>query len=575
MRRDDTGPSEDETVGEQDFGYAWVTSGTVEDFVQRMQALREGDAPGTAEPEADDDHEEAQPAVAIRALQAFAIKRDVAELIQFSAHFDYRDAVHVLATAALTRSVPQAAELAIGQWKAEGAGRSGSTPLSDGIIHDVACQRATLDVAEFVATCRRLDTPELAAQTLRVFARTSSGRTHLDKALLYIALRDEGCVREADTLLRLTLDAIDVDDSSPEVSDADPEELHDLVGALHQFSPSERILEEWLQGEVVQAPRVDRTVRVTAKLISIRSGDTDILVKDVGLHWPAQELVDLCGLLLKPQAEKCAALRGYAASRADQRALADIIAAWQRSEALTKTTRNLLAEIVRGGAGASGPRSLDDIDRIHTWLSRNKHASPQCTRLLRIEAAVQIAGRSGPELVTLLREVTGRRDRQHVAREIAQQLATRILETDPASELLTGYVKVFISYVKQLRAKDMSMDRRWARKELADPVGPARRGEGAAGLVAEIASRLYAEDCPADGWDLLERYLENEDRVTPQGVVDVTRRLRGSTMTDERRHFLLRATVGRWSDASRDEAVSALWNGGCDTEATAVITSQR
>lgn len=565
MRRAETDPAQDATAGAPDFGYSWVTSGSVEKFVERMQALREGDAPTADEP--DEDHEEARPAAAIRALQAFAVKRKVTELIQFSAHFDSRDAVHVLATAALTRSVPQAAELAIGQWKAEGAGRSGGTPLSDGIIHDVACQRTTLDVAEFVATCRRLGTPELADQTLRVFARTSSGRTHLDKAVLYIALRDEGCAREADELLRLTMDAIDVEGAAQEAPDTDPAELHDLVGALHQLSPSEQILEEWIKGELRHATRVARTVRVVARLITGRPDGPDTLVKDVGLNWPVRQLTDLCGQLVKRWPDRCAAVRGYAASRTDLEELALIIMAWQGSETLAKTTRELLAEIVTGGVGATGPRSIEKIRDIRWWL-RNHHAAPQCVRLLWVEAAVQVDGRSGAELVTLLGEVRGRRDRQRVAQEIGQRLAAQVLRTGTAGDL-------FVEYVKELRARAMTMEARWARKELADPAGSDQRVGGAAALVAEIASRLYAEGSPADGWDLLERYLENEERVTSQDVVAVALRLRGSTMDDDRRYSLLRATVGRWSDASRDEAIDTLRNGGCRKEATEVIRSLR
>jgi hypothetical protein len=100
------------------------------------------------------------------------------------------------------------------------------------------------------------------------------------------------------------------------------------------------------------------------------------------------------------------------------------------------------------------------------------------------------------------------------------------------------------------------------------------RGSGA--VIAEIAACLYGAALPRDGWDLLERCLENEQRVTPRDVALVVDRLRTSSMEEEDRHFLLRATVGRWSDANRrEEAVEELRGRGFEEEATEVIRSLR
>jgi hypothetical protein len=550
------GPSADEMSGSSDFGYAWVTTGRVDDFVKRMKAMREGETPATA-----------LPATAIRALHAFAVKRPIAELIESSVFFDYRDAVNVLATAALCRNVKQAAELARGQWDAERASGREGTPLTDGIIHDVACQRTALDVAVFIRECRRAGESELVDKTLRVFARLSSGRTNLDKALLYIALCDEKCEQEAAELLRRTLAAID-EHGSAQASDTDPVELHDLVGALHQLSPSERILEKWIDGELSFPERVPRTRQLVGRLIVSRPDGPDTLIEHVGRRWQWRDLVEVCGQLSRHYPKKCAAVRQHAASRTEVKELAEIIIAWQQSEPLVKTTKDLLADIVATGTERAGPRSLADLDGLHIVL-RNFKAHPQCDRLLRIAAALHIDGRTADDLVTLLSKVEQRRDRQRVAQTIGERLAARVLETGADTDL-------FVEYVGKLRSAGYSEAVYSARRELADPSGSDQSLEQSAALIAEVADRLYRKDLADDGWDLLERYMENEQRVTPQDVAVVVARLCDIKMDEKDRYFLLRATVGRWSDVRRrDEAVAELQRAGFRAEAAAVIRSLR
>lgn len=559
------GPLGAEHGGSAEFGYEWVTRGRVEDFAKRIQAIREGEAPIS------EDSEKAQPAVAIRALHAFAVKRSTAELVESSACFEYRDAVNVLATAALCRDIKQAAELAIRQWDAECADGSGATELTNGIIHDIACQRTALDVAVFVRECRRAGKPELVDRTLRVFAGAGSGRTNLDKALLHFALRDEECAPEAAELLRLTLDVIG-EEGPPQAPDTDPAEFHDLVGALHHLSPSERVLETWLDGRLKDPNQAPRTIRLVVHLILDQVGKPATLVEHVGARWKVHELVDVCGELFKRSPAKCAAVRRYAASRPDVAELADIVIAWQRSETLTRTTKDLLADIVAmetaQEAGAAGPRPLSDIDGLAAWLSNYK-AHPQCNRLLRMAAAQHIDGRSGGALAALLRKVEHRRDRQRVAQAIGARLAALALESPRKRDL-------FIEYIKELRDSGCSEEVYAARRELADPSGPGQVPCGAPALIAEIADRLYREGLADDGWDVLERCLENEQRVGPRDVAAVVARLRGSEMDAGDRHFLIRATVGRWSDMHRrDQAVEELRLAGFDQEAASVIRSLR
>ncbi|MGW1026422.1 hypothetical protein ACWD4J_22470 [Streptomyces sp. NPDC002577] len=545
------------------FGYEWVTSCSVEAFVERMQAMREGEKPVT------ESSEKPRPATAIRAMHAFAIKRPIDQLIESAASFDYRDAVNMLATAALCRNIMHAAELAIKQWDAERQSEDGRPRLTDGVIHDIACQRTVLDVAVFIRVCHRNGNRELVDKTLRVFTTPSSGRTNLDKALLYIALRDEKCPDEAAELLRQTLVAI-TEQGSLQASDTVPREFNDLAGALHQLSPSERILEEWVDAQLRLPDHVPETRRIIAHLIATRTDNPDTLVEHVGKRLSQHDIVEICGQLAKPpSSEKCAAIREHAASRDNVEHLAEIVIAWHRSEALTKTTKDLLADIVaRGTAREGGPRSPRELEYLDTVLG-NFNAQPECRRLLRIAAATHTDGRSGADMAALLERIERPRDRNRAAQTVAQQLTAHVLEQGADAGL-------FVDYVRGLRSSGRSEAVYLACKELADPSASGRAPEGSGAIIADIAARLYGARLRRDGWDLLERCLENEQRVTPQDVAVIVGRLHASTMQEEDRHLLLRATVGRWSDAHRrEEAVEELRGRRFDAEATEVIRSLR
>lgn len=347
-----TGAPESEDGDAWSFGYEWVTTCSVEVFEKRMQAMRVGqrDTEGGEMP---------SPATAIRALHAFALKRPIDQLIESARYFDYRDAVNVLATAALCRNIGQAADLAIRQWDAERASGDDDRPrLTDGVVHDIACQRTVTDVAVFVRVCRRAGKRDLVERTLNVFTERGSGRTNLDKALLYIALRDEKCAEEAAEFLRQALVAI-AGEGLPRMSETVPKEFHDLAGALNHLSPAERILEEWVDAQLQLDDRVHETRRIIAQLIATRTDSRDTLVEHVGKWRTRHDIAEICGQLAKPPySEKCAEIRKHAAARDTMEDLAEIVRIWYESAALTRTTRDLLADIVaRGTAGRAGPRS--------------------------------------------------------------------------------------------------------------------------------------------------------------------------------------------------------------------------
>ncbi|MEU6378229.1 hypothetical protein [Streptomyces sp. NPDC046909] len=540
-------------------GYEWVTTCSVETFKRRMKAIREGKV-SVSEP---------RPATAIRALHAFALKRSIDELITSASEFPNRDAINLLATAALSRNILQAAELAIKQWDAEQASDGSGLRLTYGVIHDIACQRTVLDVAVFIRECRQAGKQEMVDRTVSVFTTPGSGRTNLDKALLYIALRDENCAEEAAELLRQALFAI-TDDGSLEASDNVPREFQDLAGALHELSPSERILEEWIDAQLRLLEHVHDTRRIIAQLIATGTDRRDTLMEHVGRRRSQYDIVEICGQLTKESlTEKCEGIRRHAACRENLEELAEIVRFWHESEILTRTTKDLLADIVAGGDGKA--RSPRELDRLDTVLG-NVNADAECRRLLRFAAAVHTDGRTGADLVALLGRIEGTRDRNRAAQTIAQRLAVHILEQGAGAAL-------FVEYVEGLRGAGRGDAVYLACKELADPPDSVRQSAGSGAVIAEIASRLYDHPDQAlhkDGWDLLERCLENEQRVTPEDVVVIVERLCASRLPEEDRHFLLRATVGRWSDTHRREAaVKVLRDGGFHDEAGQVIRSLR
>jgi hypothetical protein len=438
--------------------------------------------------------------------------------------------------------------------------------LTDGIVHDVASQRTALDVAVFVKKCQEIRRDGLAGKTLRVFA---TSRTNLDKARLYMLLRDDGCLAEAAELLRLTLREAGKR-AHAMVTDG-PDELHDLVGALHHLSPSQPILEDWI-GEAMKDPLdLASTVNLVANLLAGAPRGAESLATYVGRTWDHHDLTQVCGLLSERAPEACEVVRGCLAARQDFRFLAEIIITWHKSAVLTKSTKGLLAAIVaREENREAGPRPKADIDRILANLEAY-YAPAECLRMLRTAAATHIEGRAGDEVAELLHRIENRRERRLAARIIGERLAEKVLrDRTPAGE------ELFVEYLKALHEREDADSAYWALRELADPMGADQPRPGAAAMIGAIARRLYAESLDADGFNLVERCLENEQWVTPKDVGDVVTSLKDSRMPRESRLDLLSATVGRWAELRRrGHAVVELHERGFDDEAEAVIHSLR
>ena len=534
----------------------------------------------------------------MRLLGTFARHRDIEHLLELlpetedTAGFAPLDATAVLNLAALTRPVEEAATLAIELWTME-SGRRGTPPrLTDSIVHDVTAQRIVPEVAVFIAECRRRGQADLASKAVVAFALTSSGRTNFDQAMLYVSLSAGGCPEEAAALLRLIAARAEAEAAQPA---AGPAGQVGIVAALHHLSPSETIVEDWVDGQMERADQEAATVALVASLlIAERDGDRE-LARHVGGSWEPHRLIDLCedlsgrahghpgrrlAVLGSPaqdrdriagRAQACLALvRGHAAARSDKE-LVEIIRLWHKSGELTGTLRDLLADIVAGGADSPAPRPIEFLDSLQRRLKRRR-VPGRCRAELRFAAAVQLDGReTGAEVATLLGRV-GRRELRHAAQAINRQLTADLISSQPDIER-EAQVEKFVDYVHGLqdlpRAAALTF---LALRALSDPgAGQAPSGW----VVADIAARAYAGIRADIGFDLLERCLENEQWLSDKDAADIITRVRLGAMHDDKRWYpLLSATVGRWADARRrDGVVAALRRLPHGADADAIIRS--
>ncbi|WP_369224532.1 hypothetical protein AB5J52_27390 [Streptomyces sp. R39] len=559
--------------------YSWVTRSSTEEVAARVQALREGNETMGEPP---------RPAVAIRVLYAFAIQRSTDQLIEAAAKFHFYDAVNVLATAALWRSIGDAADLVCRQSERDGAAAPGGagqgerqqpepeiaeyrpSALSKGIVHDVARQRTALDVARFVRELRGRNKQDLVDATLTTF---SEKRTLLDTALLYLGLRDEGCEEAAVDLLGRAVQRINT--SGARQSDTTtPAGLNNLVAALRMLSPVEPVLENWIDARLADTDLVGPTRDTVAKLIAGSEHSPDALIEHVGKRLKYHNVAAVCRELAESAPERCEAVQNQAAAREELHELAEIISRWQKFETVAKTRVDLYSKVVaRGVACAAGPRSPVEIETLVKEL-KNIDADPECWRLLWIAAAEHVDGRAGGELVRLQTKIERSRDMYRVARTVARRLTAGLLSgsVDPA---------VFADYVtaQQVQGNRGRIAADDACKELSDPSDPELAGVPMGGVVAETAVRLYGNGTDRawgqeKAWDLLERCLENEQRITPADVVVITERLRASRVDGRRQRLLYRGTVGRWADAARREETILLLRGrGFEEEAEQVVES--
>ncbi|MBO1330084.1 hypothetical protein [Streptomyces sp. VRA16 Mangrove soil] len=528
--------------------YAWVTQVDGRQFARILDQMRSTN----------------NEAMAMRALHAFALRRSVDDLVDLTDGFDARDAVMIMATAALARPVSEAAELAMLQRERE-AGRQ-SAPITASLVHDVACQRTAFDVAVFVRVVH-VQYPELADRTVGVFAGSGSGRTNLDKVLLHTALLDEKCRLQADRLLELTLHVVAVD--TPGGAEEQGEEIADLAGAFLHLSPHGQVLETWAQSQLSapDARQVDHARKLIARLIARRGSGHDALAAHIGRTAQPRDVVKLCALLTREELSpaKCALLRRHAAGNTDVQGLAKLVSLWHRDPVLTASTRELLTDIVTVPTGVDGaPRSLDVLAQLCDWLNEEEGGDDTCAALLCHIAAVQVRGRSGSELAELLNRIKRSRERTRAAHEVGRQLAVVVMGPQGDRQWFVDCLRV-LRHGRHAEAVDAAC------RELSDP-SPELTADAL--LVAEVAGQLHMVGLEKAAWTLLERFLENEQLVQPPDVLAVVDGILAIPLPDA--ELLLRATVGRWSDVRhRDATVDALRTAGRHEPADWIVKSLR
>jgi hypothetical protein len=519
----------------------------VPDFAAQIKQIRIGD-PG---------HPPA-PANTMATLRVFAQQRPLADLLQLWLAGDERDgfapldAVAILTLAAVERTAAEAAELTVELRRAERS-RSG---LTESIIHDVTAQRTVPGVAEFIAECKRRERADLVQESLMAFVKSAS-RVSLDKALLYFELLRFRCDSEAQTLLAGILSD---EGTRPSAADQGGHQRPlvgvtgqvGIVGALRHLSPSQPIVEEWIDARMEASANWQETADLVANLLGNEPNGDLVLAQHVARTWDPAPLIRLCEVLAGPAHRASPGLRlvrRYVATRGWS-SLAGIIGPWYQSRELSGSFPALIDDIVQGCEDSPAPRPIRFLDNLAAAIDQ-PGVPAKCRSDLLVAAATYLKGRSGADIAELLSRV-GKADRrraaQHINAQIAQGLAAREVETG-----------LFIDYLNQIRTlPDAPALTFWAVRELTDPSEADRRTlEG--WQIGGIAVRIYADGLDDAGFDLLERYLENEQAVTATDAasivaqVNTSQEMHGDTRWDE----LLGATIGRWADTNRLDEVKA------------------
>lgn len=539
----------------------------VPDFAAEIKRIRTGDP---WHPPA--------PANTMATLRIFAQERPVADLLQLwpareeAGGFAPLDVVAILTLAAVDRSPAEAAEVTVGLRRAE----QGGSGLTQSMIHDLAAQRTVPDLAEFIAEGKKRGQADLVRETLAAFVGSAS-RVSLDKALLYFELLRFGCDREAKALLAQTLSE---EGARPREgahkAEADPAGHQrplagvigrvGIVGALRHLSPSQPIVEEWINERMKASLNWQETADLVANLLGNEPEGDRLLAQHVVRTWDPAPLIRLCEVLARPEHRRSPGLglvRHYAATQ-DWSRLAAIMGPWYVSHALAGSFPGLLSEIVAGGEADPAPRPVHFYDNLAEALA--VHAVPsKCRSDLLLAAATYLADRPGGGVAELLGRVD-RADRRRAAQSINAQFAEGLAAG-------TVETKRFIDYLAGLKAlPDHPTLIFWAVRELTDPAADRCRLTGE--QIGGIAAGIYANGEQDTGFDLLERYLENEQSVTREDAADIVAQVHTSAeMRDARWDALLGATIGRWADTThRDEVRDEFRRRGHAREAAAIMS---
>lgn len=596
-------------------GTGWIKDEKIPTVVGRVRAIREINT-----------------AQAVRDLGIFAHDRDIDHLLTLepeasadsAGNFDRLDATIVLALAALTRPVDEAARLAIGRWE-KGRDDRIQARLAESIVHDIIAQRTVSHVADFVRACRQRGHGDLIQHTLQTFVGAGSGRTNLDKALLYIELSDDKrCAADATALLRLTLAeaaararAIGTRDHivaarnhlgpargmTKRLVDAllwlsltlvnagartraagapDGGERDGIVAALHHLSPSQPIVAHWFDQELQDDTKNDEdTIKLACDLLAGEPVGARPLAEYVGRHWDPDDLGELCQRLVKRSPQCLRTVREHAAKRDDGKRLAKIIQFWCDSGPLSRTLKDLLADIVASGeVSKDGSRSPRDFGFLDDSLLTNLRRKRKRYRVvLQVAIAAHTDGRFGEDIAKRLGQVEGRRNVKRAAQAVNKGLADELFQAAKGKDNSIEKLKArYIDYLANLgklgeRGRALTF---WAVRELSHWCAPRSSMEIMAPVVADIAALAFEKRALREaGFDLLERCLENEQALTPEAAATIVKQVDGhhnDMRANHRWSSLFGATIGRWAEVDgRKGVIDEFYLQGFSAEREAII----
>ncbi|MEU0314219.1 hypothetical protein [Nocardioides sp. NPDC006273] len=492
-----------------------------------------------------------RPAIAVQALHAYGRIADGDPAAAATSLDSAADRVILIAAAALHRPPEDAARLAIET--------EHDASIAYAVIHDVLRQRTVPDIARFLRALHLLGATALVNDTVKQFAALSSGRSNLDKALLYVALDATPRLREISLdLLWRTLGAIGDLGRTP-----GPGQQHDLVAAFWALCPGGRVLEDWFKLRLDGRENSEEArEQVVLLLRGSRGPGRDRLVAALAADATPTNLKRICETLMDEGSEVEAALLVRALARSGHiERLGDFLDRWSWAQPSAETTRNLLHWVLTPEGTDREPMGSAVVEGIVTYLADAHGRS--LGEDLRRQAATLVRLRPPGEIVGLLDRVpsrVGRRGRSAVAADVGWRLAEDLLGYPTPTE--ERYVAWYAECLAALEAAGFTDAVRTSWHHLADEA-ISRRGAGP--TLAETAHRLrLAAPSASDerlgelartADRLLIRYLDQAQSVTPTDIVGITTRLRLHRYPTASRAGVLRRSVGRWQDRARVDAV--------------------
>ncbi|TQL69279.1 hypothetical protein FB381_3184 [Nocardioides albertanoniae] len=481
------------------------------------------------------------PAIAVQALHAYGRHADV-DLAAVTTSLEFTaDRVILIAAAALHRSPEDAARLAI-ETEHDGS-------IAYAVIHDVLRQRTVPDIARFLRALHLLGATELVNDTVKTFAATSSGRSNLDKAVLYVALNASPRLQEiALDLLWRTLGAIGDRGRAP-----GHVQQQDLVAAFWELCPGGRVLEDWFKVRLDGSENAEEArEQVVVLLRGSRGPGRDSLLGALAGDATPMNLKRICETLMEEGDEAQAAMivRALAHSGHIER-LGDFLDRWSWAQPSSETTRKLLHWVLTPEGTDREPMGSAVVEGVAGYLA-DVHGKPLGEDLRR-QAATLVRLRPAEEIVGLLGHVpsrVGRRGRSAVAADVGWRLAEDLLVYPAPTE--EAYVAWYAECLAALEAAGFADAVRTSWHHLADE---AINRRGAGPTIAEAAHQLRRNELTGTADRLLTRYLDQAQSVTPSDIVGITTRLRLHRYPEASRAAVLRRSVGRWQDRARIDAV--------------------